>query len=74
MKQTAPTQSWSSSTLTVTAIKHMSGLTGPLVVRGAGATEVALFPLSPFNPCVRFSRTRLTDGLLVGVTQSSDNR
>ena len=29
MKQTAPTQSWSSSTPTVTAIKHMSGLTGP---------------------------------------------
>jgi hypothetical protein len=31
----------------------------------------ALFPHSPFNPCVRFSRTRLTDGLLGMVTQPS---
>ena len=29
------------------------------------------FPHPPFNPCVRFSRTRLTDGVLDMVTQPS---
>jgi hypothetical protein len=31
------------------------------------------FPHSPFNPCVRFSRTRLTDDLLDWITQFSDS-
>lgn len=33
----------------------------------------ALFPHPPFNPCVRFSRTRLTCGVLDMVTQPSDS-
>ena len=39
----------------------------PLVVRGAVSAKRIRFP--PFNPCVRFSRTRLTDELLDMVTQ-----
>src|SRR5690625_2692353 len=37
------------------------------------SARVGLFPHPPFNPCVRFSRTRLTDDLLDMVTQPSDS-
>jgi hypothetical protein len=35
----------------------------PLVVTGAAPAHASPLPDSPFNPCVRFSRTRLTDDL-----------
>src|SRR5487761_1229319 len=38
-----------------------------------GACEASPFPHSPFEPCVRFSRTRLTDGLLSMVTLPPDS-
>jgi hypothetical protein len=38
--------------------------------QGRGAAT-GPFPHPPFNPCVRFSRTRLTDGVLGMVTQLS---
>jgi hypothetical protein len=38
--------------------------------RGAGAADP--FPHSPFEPCKRFSRTRLTDGRLSMVTLPPD--
>ena len=36
--------------------------------QGRSARNASPFPHSPFNPCVRFSRTRLTDGLIDMVT------
>ena len=39
--------------------------------QGRSTRSAGLFPHSPFNPCVRFSRTRLTDDLLDMVTQPS---
>jgi hypothetical protein len=39
--------------------------------QGRGVREADPFPRPPFNPCVRFSRTRLTDDLLDMVTQPS---
>src|ERR1700739_4924152 len=37
--------------------------------QGRGVCGADPFPHPPFNPCVRFSRTRLTDDLLDMVTQ-----
>src|SRR6202022_5130943 len=37
--------------------------------QGRGVRMADPFPHPPFNPCVRFSRTRLTDDLLDMVTQ-----
>jgi hypothetical protein len=39
--------------------------------QGRGVRVADPFPRPPFNPCVRFSRTRLTDDLLDMVTQPS---
>ena len=39
--------------------------------QGRAARHPSTFPHPPFNPCVRFSRTRLSDGLLDMVTQPS---
>ena len=41
--------------------------------QGRRGRVAALFPHPPFNPCMRFSRTRLTDGLLCMVTLPSGN-
>ena len=42
------------------------------LIGGQGRSAVSgLVPHPPFNPCVRFSRTRLTDDLLDMVTQPS---
>jgi len=38
------------------------------------STQAGLFPHSPFNPCVRFSRTRLTDDPLGAATRASGDR
>src|SRR6266542_3442234 len=48
--------------------------TSPLVVTGAVLAHAGPFPDSPFNPCVRFSRTRLTDDLPGTATQPTDTR
>ena len=47
----------------------------PEVIGSQGRRDrvAALIPHPPFNPCVRFSRTRLTDGLLCMVTLPSGN-
>ena len=41
--------------------------------QGRGACNAGPVPHPPFNPCVRFSRTRLTDGLRDMVTPPSGN-
>src|SRR4029078_8329610 len=41
--------------------------------QGRGVREADPFPHPPFNPCVRFSRTRFTDDLLDMVTQPRGN-
>jgi hypothetical protein len=41
--------------------------------QGRSIRSADLAPHPPFNPCMRFSRTRLTDDLLDMVTQLSDN-
>jgi len=41
--------------------------------QGRSVQQVDLFPHPPFNPCVRFSRTRLSDGRLDIITLPLDN-
>ena len=45
---------------------------GPLVEHWRGTAHAARFQHPPFKPCVRFSRTRLTDGL-PGVACAASN-
>ncbi len=56
----------------VTMATAVSG-TGPIGSQGRGVGAADPSPHSPFDPCVRFSRTRLTDGLLGMVTLPPDS-
>jgi hypothetical protein len=49
---------------------HASAPDDVIGSQGRGANEGPV-PHPPFNPCMRFSRTRLSDGLLDMVTQLS---
>src|SRR3954462_9588278 len=57
----------------VTRTPSMSNSTPPIAIgsQGRGVRSAGPFPHPPFNPCVRFSRTRLNDDLLDMVTQPS---
>ena len=64
---------WARPRRTISIATRRSSSVGPRAAIGSqGRGAVAgPFPHPPFNPCVRFSRTRLTDGLLDMVTQPS---
>ncbi|BBX72996.1 hypothetical protein MSHI_09020 [Mycobacterium shinjukuense] len=52
-------------------IGDVSPADDPIGSQGRGVRKADPFPHPPFNPCVRFSRTRLTDDLLNMVTLPS---
>ncbi len=54
-------------------VSWQQGLSYDIGSQGRGARTTDPVPHSPFNPCVRFSRTRLNDGLLDMVMLPSGN-
>jgi hypothetical protein len=62
-----------SSSMAVVRSPRLPGTSGLIGSQGRRSRVAVLVPHPPFNPYVRFSRIRLTDGLLCMVTLPSGN-